>query len=119
MYVPPTVLTGHIIPSLSIASLIGIWPLCKAGCKVLFDNTKYKVIFNEKFILTRYKDPSTNLWTLPTPTKKVWTTPSLVAVSPHSAHMMLSNHVEHAKAPIYHAMAPEQPSPCVMPGNLK
>ncbi len=31
------VLTGH-VPSLLIASLIGIWPLCKAGCKVLLDN---------------------------------------------------------------------------------
>ncbi len=34
----PMVLTGHIVPSLSIASLIGIRPLCKAGCKVIFDN---------------------------------------------------------------------------------
>jgi hypothetical protein len=36
----PTVLTGHIVPSLSIASLIGIRPLCKAGCKVIFNNKK-------------------------------------------------------------------------------
>jgi hypothetical protein len=114
----PTVLTGHIVPSLSIASLIGIQPLCKAGCKLLFNNTKYKVTFNGKVILTGYKDPSTNLWTLPILTKRVWTTPSLVAVSPHSAHMMLSHHVEHTKAPMCHAMAPEQPSPCVMRGNL-
>jgi hypothetical protein len=34
----PTVLTGHIVSSLCIASLIGIRPLCKAGCKVIFDN---------------------------------------------------------------------------------
>ncbi len=33
----PTVLTGHIVPSLRIASLIGIRPLCKAGCKVIFN----------------------------------------------------------------------------------
>ncbi len=31
----PTVLMGHIVPSLSIASLIGIRLLCKAGCKVI------------------------------------------------------------------------------------
>jgi hypothetical protein len=32
--------------------------------------------------------------------------------------MMLSHLVEHARVPIYHAMAPEQPSPCVMRGNF-
>ncbi len=34
----PTMLLGHIVPSLSIASLIGIWPLCQVGCKVIFDD---------------------------------------------------------------------------------
>ena len=34
----PTVLLGHIVPSLTVASLIGIYPLCKAGCKVVFDD---------------------------------------------------------------------------------
>ena len=34
----PTVLTGYIVPSLTVASLIGICPLCKAGCKVVFDD---------------------------------------------------------------------------------
>jgi hypothetical protein len=58
-----------IVPSLSIASLIGIRPLCKAGCKVIFDNKKYNVVFNGVVILHGFKDPSTNLWTLPTPTK--------------------------------------------------
>ncbi len=65
----PTVLTGHINPSITTASLIGICPLCKAGCKVAFDNNKCKVIYNDNIILTRYKDPSTNLWTLPIQTK--------------------------------------------------
>jgi hypothetical protein len=41
----PTALIGHIIPSLAIASLIGIQPLCKAGCKVVFNNKKCDVIF--------------------------------------------------------------------------
>jgi hypothetical protein len=36
----PTVLTGHIVPSLHIASLMGIRPLCKVGCKVIFDYKK-------------------------------------------------------------------------------
>jgi len=34
----PTVLLGHIVPSLTVASLIGIRPLCKAGCTVVFDD---------------------------------------------------------------------------------
>ena len=52
IYIPglPTMLTGHIVPSLKVASLIGIRPLCKAGCKVVFDNEKCEVIFNNKVI---------------------------------------------------------------------
>jgi hypothetical protein len=64
-----TVLTGHIVPSLRIASLIGIRPLCKAGCKVIFDNKKCDVVFDGVVILRGFKDPSTNLWTLPIRTK--------------------------------------------------
>jgi hypothetical protein len=71
----PTILTGHIIPSLTIASLIGIRPLCKAGCKVIFDNKKCNEIFNEKVILTGNKDLSTDLWTLHIPHGMVGTTP--------------------------------------------
>jgi len=39
----PTTLTGHIVPNLAIASLFGIRVLCKAGCKVLFDDDKCDV----------------------------------------------------------------------------
>ncbi len=70
----PNVLTGHIIPSLITVSMIGIHPLCKAGCKVVFDNDKCKVMYNDNTILTGYKDPSTDLCTLPIHTK-VCTTP--------------------------------------------
>ncbi len=55
------ILTGHIVPSLKIASLIGIQTLCKAGCKVVFDDKKCEVIYNKKVILTGSKDPSTDL----------------------------------------------------------
>jgi hypothetical protein len=41
----PITLTGHIIPDLKIASLIGICPLCKVGCKVIFDNEKCDVVY--------------------------------------------------------------------------
>ncbi len=70
----PMVLMGHIVPSLAIASLMGICLLCKAGCTVIFDNDKCDVIFNGKVILRGYKDPTTNLWMLPI-TNKVCTTP--------------------------------------------
>ena len=77
----PTMLTGHIVPSLKVTSLIGIRLLCKAKCKVVFDNEKCEVIFNDKVILTGYKDPSMDLWTLPLPTGRTWTSPTSDAVT--------------------------------------
>jgi hypothetical protein len=62
----PTVLTGHILPDMTTASLFGICILCKAGCTVVFnDDKECQVIFNKKIILTGYKDPISDLWTLP------------------------------------------------------
>ncbi len=61
----PTVLKGHIIPRLTVASLIGIRVLCEAGYLVLFTKLECNVIYKKKVILRGYKDPSTNLWTLP------------------------------------------------------
>jgi len=49
--------------------------LCKAGCTVTFDNMKCEVMFNGNVILCGVKDPSTDLWTLPIPSKRVGTTP--------------------------------------------
>ena len=71
----PSILTGHIVHHLAIASLIGIRPLCKAGCTVIFDDLKCEVIYNNAVILRGLKDPSTDLWTLPIPRKRVGTTP--------------------------------------------
>ncbi len=70
----PTILMGHIVPHLAIASLIGIQPLCKAGCKVIFDDMKCNEIYDGKVILRGNKDPSTDLWTLPIPTGRMGTT---------------------------------------------
>ncbi len=65
----PMILTGHIVPGLSMASLVGIRVLCKAGCKVTFTDTKCEVKYKDKVILNGIKDPTTDLWTLPiTPT---------------------------------------------------
>jgi hypothetical protein len=61
----PKVLVGHVVPKLTILSLIGIRVLCDAGCKVLFTKTKCNVWYNGNVILSGKKDPSTDLWTLP------------------------------------------------------
>ncbi len=61
----PHVLEGHIVPELTVASLVGIRILCKLGCTVVFTDTACYVFYQEKLILTGYKDPSTDLWVLP------------------------------------------------------
>jgi hypothetical protein len=71
----PTVLMGHIMPDMTMASLFGIRVLCKAGCQVLFDDDKCQVIYNGNVILTGYKDPVIDFWTLPIiPVDGAWTT---------------------------------------------
>jgi hypothetical protein len=61
----PKVLVGHVVPKLTIASLIGIKVLCDTGCKVLFTKNKCNVWYKGNIILCGKKDPSTDLWTLP------------------------------------------------------
>jgi hypothetical protein len=61
----PTSLTGHIVPGITMASLIGIRILCKAGFKVVFDDEKCKVFYKYDIIFQGFKDPTTNLGTLP------------------------------------------------------
>ncbi len=61
----PFVLTGHIIPNLSILSLFGLQVLTEAGCKVTFNKHTCKVCYKGKVILTGLKDPATDLWMLP------------------------------------------------------
>jgi hypothetical protein len=88
----PTTLTGHIVPNLAIASLFRIRVLCKAGCKVVFDDDKCDVFYQGKLILRGYKDPSTDLWTLPiVPTPaKVRTTPGNPAQGQHIKQLAAS-----------------------------
>ncbi len=57
----PTVLVGHIVPGIKMASLFGIRVLCNAGCTVTFDKEKCVVRYNNKIILRGYKDLSTDL----------------------------------------------------------
>ncbi len=50
----PSVIIGHVMPHLAVASLIGIRPLCKAGCTVTFDDDKCDVNYDGNDI-TRFK----------------------------------------------------------------
>jgi hypothetical protein len=77
---------GHIVLGITMASLIGIRILCKAGCIVTFDDKKCEVIYKDTTILRGYKDPTTDLWTLPlTPDKMAKTTLVEVRISTDSA----------------------------------
>jgi hypothetical protein len=69
------ILTGHIVPSLSIASLIGVRVLCNAGCKVTFCKDHCDIIYNDKIILQGRKDPATDIWIIP------------ISPAPQSPHM--------------------------------
>ena len=77
----PQPILGHIVPGLAVASLVGIRPLCKAGCKVTFDNEKCDVMYNGDVILRGFKDPSTDLWTLPIKTSKMWADDTVPAIN--------------------------------------
>jgi hypothetical protein len=48
-----------------MASLVGIRILCNAGCTVTFTEKYCDVMYNGNLILRGYKDPWTDLWTLP------------------------------------------------------
>jgi hypothetical protein len=59
---------------------------------VVFDNEKSEVFYENNIILRGYKDPTTNLWTLPIINKEIAkTTPESVMLRPQNAHMMLSH----------------------------
>jgi hypothetical protein len=60
----PIMLTGHIIPDLSIVLLFGIPVLTEVGCTLVLNKDKCVVNFKGSEILRGYKDPSTNLWNL-------------------------------------------------------
>ena len=78
-------LTGHIIPDLSIASLFGIRVLTEAGCTVTFDKTNCIVWYNGAIILRGAKDPATDLWTLPLGSPKSTTSHHVTDMIPPAA----------------------------------
>ena len=83
-------LTGHVVPHLAVASLIGIRPLCNAGCKVTFDKDKCDVIYNGRVILHGFKDAATDLWTLPLTPDAMQS--ALPRSSPNSDRALHDNH---------------------------
>ena len=92
----PVTLTGHIILDLKTALLIGICPLCKVGCKVVFDNEKCDVVYKGRVILRGYKDPSTDLWTLPITNEGMQTTPSQIDLPRPCPSIGCAPHPPHA-----------------------
>ncbi len=46
----PTLLEGHIVPDLTVTSLVGIHILCKAGCIVVFMDTACYVMYAENYM---------------------------------------------------------------------
>ena len=54
----PHVLKGHIVPALSVASLIGIRILCKVGCPVVFTDTACYVKYNGNIIIREQNTPA-------------------------------------------------------------
>ena len=54
----PTVLTGHIVRGLTMASLVRIRILCKSGCQVIFTEEYCNVMYNRRLILRGYKSPN-------------------------------------------------------------
>ena len=99
----PFMLVGHIVPKMKMASLLGIRVLRKADCKVVFDGKKCQVIVSNKVILTGYKDPWSNLWTLLICQEEQWTTPKSIKLTrprpgPFEGHAPLSPLIAHHTA---------------------
>jgi hypothetical protein len=111
----PTMLTGHIVPHLAIASLFGIRVLCKAGCTVTFNYNKCNVYFKDKLILRGYKDLSTDLWTLPITPQKVWITPGTTTRSLHAEAMSQRSCVSLLHAEAANLMACNLPYEVTLP----
>jgi hypothetical protein len=96
----PVVLTGHIIPELSIASLFAIVVLTKARCKVRFDKLKCTVRYNNKIILESGNDKATNLWMLPIGTQQSMTSHRNPVLIPSTAPGNVNAHAHHATTEI-------------------
>jgi hypothetical protein len=106
----PITLTGHIVPEMIIASLLGVRILCKAGCVIVFDDKTCCICYRGKLILMGYKDPTSDLWTLPIGQEELWTTAALNLEDPRAHKILLSPHEEHNNVPACAAQVQGQTS---------
>jgi hypothetical protein len=90
------ILTGHIIPELSIASLFGIAVLTKAGCKVHFDKSVCTVWHNNRIILKGGKDKATNIWMLPIGTNPSMSSHHNTVATPLMAPININAYAQYA-----------------------
>jgi hypothetical protein len=68
--------------------LMGIHILCKAGCVVIFTDTTCEVVYNTKVILRGFKDPPTDLRTLPMTPAAIFKTSQDLLARPVVAHTL-------------------------------
>jgi hypothetical protein len=61
---------------------------------MVFDDKTCHTYYKGKLILTGYKDPTSNLWTLPIGQAKMWTTPASNSEDPRAHKILLSHHIE-------------------------
>ncbi len=113
----PMALMGHIVPSLTIWSLIWIRPLYKAGCKVIFDNENCNVVCKGKDILTGFKSCLLIYGHSPFQREGCGLR-KCDYCKPPKCNMMLSHHLGHSDAPTT-AMVPGELSPCMIQGTFK
>jgi hypothetical protein len=106
----PITLMGHIVPKMTMASLLGIRVLCNMGCVVVFDDESFQVYYKVNLILMGYKDPKSNLWTLSIGQEELWTTPASSLEDPRTPKILLSHHGEFDNAPACAAKVQEKPS---------
>ena len=56
---------AHILPGLTMGSLLSIGRLCDAGCIATFDQHKVNIFKDDTLLLSGSRDPATKLWSIP------------------------------------------------------
>ena len=64
-WLPHKMTEARIVPGLAHSSLISTKKFCKAGCKVVFDETACRVYYKGELVLSGGRDKKTEMWQLP------------------------------------------------------
>ena len=64
-WLPAFTTEAHIVPGMAHSFLISIKKICNGGCKVIYDETEVRVIYNRKLVLSGGRHTRTNLWLFP------------------------------------------------------